>query len=294
MLVDDYSTDGTREYLQNLHNDRVTLVLLPENGGVSHATNVGLSYATGKYCMFCDDDDYYLGGAVTSVVEASDDFDDVAFFGVKEKNETGECIFAPSFRNKDIKFAVQETIWNYYLYPQWGKLYKTAIIKDNQIEFKGCVNQDALFNLQYFSYCKSFSAYKNIVYVWHKHANSDSLSKKWAKSPFYYDEGVRSYSFFVKYIPKDILTIINDDYVIGQYNRLWALSRIEWKKLLPVLTQKIKHFRTHLYGLLSKDNRFRISPLFRIGARLKMDVPLAILMIIKSRIRNKRIRCSTK
>jgi glycosyltransferase involved in cell wall biosynthesis len=57
IVVDDGSTDGTRELLaQNKLLDKVKYVY-QENGGLSAARNTGLKYAKCEYCCFLDADD---------------------------------------------------------------------------------------------------------------------------------------------------------------------------------------------------------------------------------------------
>jgi glycosyltransferase involved in cell wall biosynthesis len=59
IIVDDGSTDGTSviidEYAKRYENIRV---LHKDNGGQSHARNIGLKMAEGEYILFVDSDDY--------------------------------------------------------------------------------------------------------------------------------------------------------------------------------------------------------------------------------------------
>lgn len=57
IIIDDNSNDGTEEYCKNL-NDVIYRKILPEehkNG--NYARNLGISYATGEFIAFLDDDD---------------------------------------------------------------------------------------------------------------------------------------------------------------------------------------------------------------------------------------------
>lgn len=47
IIVDDGSTDGTRELVASFDDPRIHFVPLDENRGVSHARNTGLRLATG-------------------------------------------------------------------------------------------------------------------------------------------------------------------------------------------------------------------------------------------------------
>lgn len=61
VIVDDLSTDRSREIIINLQkqHDNIKAILLDKNGGVSHARNVGIRAASGKYVTMLDSDDYY-------------------------------------------------------------------------------------------------------------------------------------------------------------------------------------------------------------------------------------------
>ncbi len=58
LLVEDVSTDGTRQAIQGFLNkagdERVRLICQPVNKGAAHARNIGLSAAKGRYIAFLD------------------------------------------------------------------------------------------------------------------------------------------------------------------------------------------------------------------------------------------------
>ncbi|MBA0054180.1 glycosyltransferase family 2 protein [Streptomyces sp. AJS327] len=60
LLVDDCSTDGTREVLERAERDVPGAVLLrrERNGGLATARNTGLDHARGEYLTFLDGDDW--------------------------------------------------------------------------------------------------------------------------------------------------------------------------------------------------------------------------------------------
>jgi teichuronic acid biosynthesis glycosyltransferase TuaG len=60
IIVDDYSTDGTRELLSKLSNDkRITIILLESNFGAAHARQIAIDYSNGDLVAFCDSDDLW-------------------------------------------------------------------------------------------------------------------------------------------------------------------------------------------------------------------------------------------
>ena len=59
IVVDDGSTDGTRQYIESINDSRVKY-FFQKNSGASSARNNGLSLAAGKYITYLDSDDYYV------------------------------------------------------------------------------------------------------------------------------------------------------------------------------------------------------------------------------------------
>ncbi|MFC9426525.1 MULTISPECIES: glycosyltransferase family 2 protein [unclassified Streptomyces] len=72
LLVDDCSTDGTLEILEQAERDLPGAVLLrhERNGGLATARNTGLDAARGTYVTFLDGDDWVAPGYYAQVVAA--------------------------------------------------------------------------------------------------------------------------------------------------------------------------------------------------------------------------------
>jgi glycosyltransferase involved in cell wall biosynthesis len=95
IVVDDGSTDGTRQILEVLSktDHRVTLNR-KDNGGVSSARNCGLATATGEYILFVDGDDLLLPTACDSLYRkaVSEDADIVvADYLERSEHGGGDC-----------------------------------------------------------------------------------------------------------------------------------------------------------------------------------------------------------
>ncbi|MFF2390809.1 glycosyltransferase [Agromyces sp. NPDC058104] len=70
IVIDDHSTDGTRELLDNLARDpRVRVVDAVSRGGGT-ARNIGIDHARGRYLAFCDGDDLVAPGAYRELVRS--------------------------------------------------------------------------------------------------------------------------------------------------------------------------------------------------------------------------------
>ena len=76
IVVDDKSTDGTRDILKSIDDERVKLIFLNSNSGASAARNVGLKNCSGKYVFYLDSDNEwdsrYLGAMVVAFMELPD------------------------------------------------------------------------------------------------------------------------------------------------------------------------------------------------------------------------------
>ena len=60
ICVDDASKDNSPAIIDEFafQYPQIKVIHLPQNGGAANARNIGIKYATGKYLMFLDGDDY--------------------------------------------------------------------------------------------------------------------------------------------------------------------------------------------------------------------------------------------
>ena len=76
IVVNDGSKDSTELILSRIEKNDVRVHLITiENGGVSHARNVGIDNASGEYITFVDSDDYIDEEMYTSLMELIQKYD---------------------------------------------------------------------------------------------------------------------------------------------------------------------------------------------------------------------------
>lgn len=75
IIVDDCSTDGTKEYVQSLQNQRIKYILLSQNVGVGAARNIGIKEAVGEYIAFQDSDTIWVSDKLEKQVMYLDSLD---------------------------------------------------------------------------------------------------------------------------------------------------------------------------------------------------------------------------
>lgn len=68
LVINDGSTDSTKEYLDGLKPDPRLKIIHQSNGGVANARNNGLKLATGEYIYFCDSDDEIIPDAFLRIL----------------------------------------------------------------------------------------------------------------------------------------------------------------------------------------------------------------------------------
>ncbi len=68
IVVDDGSSDGTRDVVGSINDSRVILIA-KTNSGVSASRNIGIEKSSGNYVMFCDADDTLRSDAVEKLVK---------------------------------------------------------------------------------------------------------------------------------------------------------------------------------------------------------------------------------
>jgi glycosyltransferase involved in cell wall biosynthesis len=92
IVVDDHSTDGTDQYLNQIKDPRVRALTNPGSNAQT-ARNAGLEAAQGSTIRFLDDDDYLYPGAIARQFEALTQTDaDVVYSDLDEVTQTGDVI----------------------------------------------------------------------------------------------------------------------------------------------------------------------------------------------------------
>jgi glycosyltransferase EpsH len=191
IIVDDGSKNEARkicdEYAQQFP---IFKLLHIENQGVSNARNIGIKEASGEYLMFLDADDWLDVNLCSNLVKyLNNNTPDVIVFNYSKV--IGDIIIPSpvnltnySFKPSEMK-ELQLIILRYSkqynginLCTPWCKLYKTEMIKQNEILFmKGLKRaEDMLFNLNVLEYAKDVRFFANAGYFYRINELSESQS----------------------------------------------------------------------------------------------------------------------
>lgn len=100
IVVDDCSTDASRDIVAGIRDERLFLSALKANHGVSAARNRGIALASGKYVAFLDADDEWHPSKIAKQVRAME-------FDAKAMLATCDCLFVPERGERNVTFFEQ-------------------------------------------------------------------------------------------------------------------------------------------------------------------------------------------
>lgn len=179
ICINDGSIDNSLKILKEYaFKDNRIKVINQENKGVVFTRNIGLKFSTGDYITFVDSDDWidkeYLNVLYSKII--SQDFDIVrASFEFYDNDNNSYK--APKI-DKRLLVKKQPDIYNrlFFAYTTtfiWGELYKTSIIKNNNVLFyQSKMGEDIPFKLLTYIYSKKILFIENNLYFYRKRQNS--------------------------------------------------------------------------------------------------------------------------
>lgn len=175
ILVNDGSTDATRNAIECFLDDKRIVLQNQKNSGPSTARNVGIALATGTWITFVDADDTisinYLQSLFNGIADKSTvDLVCAGYYECNNRFPVGIALhdFQSKFPNSII--TQQEFIKNLFhgvTGVLWAKLFRHSIIKENNLKLHPNLklSEDLLFVLQYAKHIKSVAiVYENIYY----------------------------------------------------------------------------------------------------------------------------------
>lgn len=173
IVVNDDSTDGSLKILQKYKKKYSNFVIINQkNTGQAIARNNGIKKATGDYLTFLDQDDYLDVDYISTLVNSIED-NDILITGYKRVDVNGKILYEKKPKKCE---------WSKFKYcASWSKLYKTSIIRDNNIEFgKYKIGEDVYFLLQA---CSQTDKVKTLTYAGYNNLQnlqsvSNNINKK--------------------------------------------------------------------------------------------------------------------
>lgn len=211
IAVDDGSKDDSGTILDNLAKEDSRLVVVhKENGGVSKARNTAFKYVTGQYIQFMDSDDYIPKDStkmlVRTIEESNADMVIGSFYRVVKDNVSIKSSITTNkvLTLQEYAEEMMESPSDFYYGVLWNKLYKTSIIKDNDLKMDESLSfcEDFIFNMEYLIHCNTIAPLQVPVYYYIK--TEGSLVTQSMSISKIYNMKVNVYSYYTQFF-KNVL-----------------------------------------------------------------------------------------
>ena len=159
ILVDDGSTDGSYEIIDEIaRTDKRIIVIHKNNGGVTSARLEGVINSTGEWIGFVDGDDYIEPNMYEELIKNALDYNaDISHCGyqmvfpsrIDYYYNTGKKV------EQDNVTGIKDLLTGFFVEPGlWNKLYKKELIVDminaNEMDYSFTNNEDFLMNYYLF------------------------------------------------------------------------------------------------------------------------------------------------
>ena len=252
ILVDDFSSDGSRNLIDNYVNQnpgKVRKLFLEKNLRQGGARNRGMEIARGEYLCFVDSDDFVEPDMCQALYEAAKGAD---MCGADYYIDTGS-----SLRNVDLDYGE-----GFVMTPErkayfaghcgyfWSRIYRREFLEQHALRFpEGTFYEDAHFN--FLTILLSNSAVKAPGRYYHYYQSENSTMRS--------DENPRQYERIA--IPTLILQECKTRGIYEQYR-----NTVDQK----YISMQMSNIR---YTCLGKFKKPDIRQLGRIGKAVKADCP---------------------
>ena len=176
ILINDGSTDKSINIMKKYEklDDRI-IVVDNINNGVSETRNIGVIKSSGEYIQFVDSDDYIeldmIEKNISIMINENPDLIMSGLFldiesakGIDTSIQTFEEIKCVG--KKEIAKSVLNRLDGTFVNSPVNKLYKSKIIKDNNIKMDKDIDlgEDLIFNLEYLKFCNNIIFSKECYY----------------------------------------------------------------------------------------------------------------------------------
>ncbi|MBR1627996.1 MAG: glycosyltransferase family 2 protein, partial [Lachnospiraceae bacterium] len=190
-LVDDGSPDKSGAICDRYAADDLRIqVIHQENSGAAAARNAAIVRATGDYLYFMDGDDWCEPGMLSEMYKLADTHDAQyvvcgyyidTYYGDKEDDFVRQEmapeseVFYPTARS--FRADAHKYFDRNLLYTPWNKLYRTDLVRENQIFFQDTQWDDFPFNLEVIKHAERIVVSPQKYYHFLR-ARSESESEK--------------------------------------------------------------------------------------------------------------------
>lgn len=199
LMIDDGSTDSSREIAEKFLDDSRFKLLNKEHVGFPQAKNIGLDNAKGDYICFIDSDDFinehYLEKLYNTLIETGTDISCCGHYGFKYDPDPHHE--RPSFvevYTKDVMIRLFSSCTTF----MWNKLYKREIFDGMRFDDVEALS-DTMLCYKLFERAKSVSYISDIL-IYHRVHDENMTYKVRNFSPTYWEHRLNVYLTMLSYL----------------------------------------------------------------------------------------------
>ena len=296
ILVDDGSSDQSPEICDRYARmDQRIIVYHNENQGASEARNFGILHAQGKYLAFVDSDDLlepdFLEVMITAFETQEIDLALCGFDKFYQDDPTNKLEYLLGTKEKEVLNSNRD-LCRLFTVPKtslsgvsiWAKMYKTKIIRENNLHFPPDVSyeEDCCFNLQYYRHVQKAATFQKSMY--HYRQQLESLSKTY--KPTTYADLVNGYNERVRFakelnMPPDTIKKLNSVFLIVTFNNFKKIvksplrARSRWMEYKRILDFKEAEYVLNECGL----SKVRMTRYLTIASRKRWILAIDVLLL---------------
>lgn len=181
ICINDASTDNSIKILQNYQkkDQRIHIINLDKNKGLSYARNIGLDYASGEYILFVDSDDELEQNSINNLYNGIKDQHNIAacigkIHVIYEANEYLKKTDTEHFKIKlsGIQNVTDNIVDNFFVCV-WGILYRRNEIERIKLRFPNGLNyEDNYWHWCFFTSVSKIRFIDHITYKYYRRVNS--------------------------------------------------------------------------------------------------------------------------
>lgn len=303
VIVNDGSTDDTASVCNSLCSQFSFIKYMEqENSGVSAARNKGISISTGEYIMFFDADDTVEENGFSECVDiVKKEKPDILVFGMSfDYYKNGKLyrrdkLFPEQsgiLDKNQIKSELESLYNTNSLTPVWNKIYKRALIVDNNILFNTdyFLMEDFLFSLECLKVCENIYCLSKTLYCYKQSENEKNANNRLNRI-----DDLCEFALPFKTIIDELTVegrescLFNNFFFMLLSQKMYYLKKKEIKKLMEGLNSnklfnefKLGETPSRYIGLLKdiEDTRYVKIRLLNLKTQLRHRVAVLVKSII--------------
>ena len=233
IIIDDASTDNSKNIIKLQNSSLIKLISLSKNSGPAAARNAGLKVAKGEYIFFLDADDTILNNTLSTLYKHAKENDfDLVFSDKKKiqnsKNKRENNYIYPEnkvFNNSNILEEIKKRLFdpNYMqgVVGLHGKLIKKSIITNNKLSFQNELRylEDETFVWDILGFVNNMKYVRIQLYSYYANVNlntarSEGLSRAFPLSNFKIIKNHVQNCFKIRGLPSKEITKLGDQALI--------------------------------------------------------------------------------